>query len=139
MKKLLLTIGLIAAALSANAQSSNTVQAIRLTYTDGVGATNNTTINVSAREAEGFLLNFNKDLMVAIQQTNTPPTFQQSIRGAVNTVLLAPLAQQARADERKQAKVEAFVPLIGELWDSMTAQERSQLTTLANKYATNQP
>lgn len=139
MKHLLSTIAFLALAVSAQAQSTNTVQSIRLTFTDEVGATNNTTINVNAKEAAGFALNFAKDQMTAQQLTNPPPTFQQSIRSTVNLVLLKEMARQANNDERKQAKVEAFVPLIGDLWESLTAQERNQLATMAAKYATNQP
>lgn len=139
MKRFLFSIAVLALAVTTQAQSSNLVQSIRLTFVNEAGATNNTTINLTAREAEGFVLNFNKDVIVAQQQTNTPPTFQTSIRQTTQQVLLNTLAQQARADERKQAKVEAFVPLIGVLWDDLTIQEKNQLTTMANKYATNAP
>lgn len=139
MKRLLSTIAFLALAVSAQAQTTNTVQAIRLTFTDEAGATNNTTISVAAKEAAGFALNFAKDQMTAQQLTNPAPTFQQSIRSTVNLVLLKEMARQANNDERKQAKVEAFVPLIGDLWDSLTSQERNQLAAMAAKYATNQP
>lgn len=126
---------LLAALLSVGAafgQSSNLVQALRLTFTDNLGVTNNTSITLTTREAEGFFINYLKDVQTAVQQTNAPPTFQNSIRGTVQTMLLNPLAEQARANERKTNRIDTLFLLLPSLWDSvLTSQQRADLKALA--------
>jgi hypothetical protein len=131
MKKLLLALTLTT--LTAFGQSSNLVQAIRLTYVDELGATNNTTINVDADEAAGFVLNYLKDVMLAQQQTNAMPTFQNSIRGTTRGLLLKPLSQQNSASEQKTNKVDLLFINGQALWDQkvFTAQQEADLKAIA--------
>jgi hypothetical protein len=105
MKKLFI---LAATLITLQAQSSNLVQSLRLTFTDEVGATNNTSINLDANEAQGFFLNYIKDIQSALQLTNPVPTFQNSIRQTTRAFLLRPLADQAKADEWKTNKIDAM-------------------------------
>lgn len=104
MKKLIVI--LILSASSAYAQSTNLVASLRLTFFDEAGVSQNTSINLDADESQGFFLNFVKDKQTAVQQTNTVPTFQNSIRGTTRTLLLKPLTDQAQADEWKTNKLD---------------------------------
>lgn len=117
-------------AVSAQAQSTN-VTALRLTFNEG-NTTNNTTITINPRESEGFLINFRKDALVAIQLTNPPPTFQNSIRGTAQTFLLNPLADQARADERRTNKVDVFIANIGSYWEGLSSAQKQSIKDIAN-------
>jgi hypothetical protein len=125
MKKLLILFTLV----TSFAQSSNVVQSIRLTFTDEVGVTNNTSINLDADEAQGFFLAFLKDKLVAQQATNLVPTFQNSIRGTTRDLLLKPLAAQAKADDWKTNKLDLLF-VYGPLLRNSNIFTGAQITTL---------
>lgn len=140
MKNLLL---LFATLVAIQAQSSNTVQSLRVTFTDEAGATNNTTINIDADEAGGFQLHYLKDIMLAQQQTNSPPTFQNSIRTTVRSELLKPLAIQSISNEQKTNKIDLFWTYGPSLWQNknFTAAQRQAIRDIlaAPNIATNLP
>lgn len=127
---LILPLALFALAATAQAQTTN-VTSLRLTYNEGT-TTNNTTITINPRESEGFLINFRKDTLVALQLTNPPPTFQNSIRGTAQTFLLNPLADQARAEERRTNKVDVFIANIGSYWEGLSAAQKQAIKDVAN-------
>lgn len=120
--------------LSAFGQTTNTVQAIRMTFTDEVGATNNTTINPDSDEAAGFQLNFLKDKMVAQQLTNPVPSFQNSIRGAARDRLLKPLALEALANDQKTKRVDDLWLYGAEWWKGkiFTPAQKQSLQDIRN-------
>jgi hypothetical protein len=126
MKKLLLIA--VLSLLTTKAQSTNTVLSLRLTFTDEVGVTNNTSINIDENEAMGFLLGFDKDKMTALQLTNPVPTFQNSIRATTRTYLLKILEQQALANEAKTNKLDI-------LWNFGSVLQANKVFTPAQKTA----
>lgn len=140
MKTIILSILVFVGTLTAQAQTTN-VTVIRYTY-DVNGITNNTTENLSQRESDGFVINFNKDVQTALQLTNPPPTFQNSIKQTGKTFLLTPLAEQARANDRKTNKVDLLFLYGPAFWDSiLTSQQRQALKDIASapNVATNFP
>lgn len=125
MKKLLLSIMFT---IGSYAQSTNTVLSLRLTFTDETGVTNNTNINLDENETMGFLLNFEKDKLVAQQSTNPVPTFQSSIRGTTKSYLLKIMEQQALANEAKTNKLDT-------LWTYGAVLQANKVFTPAQKTA----
>jgi hypothetical protein len=127
----LLTALLLALAVAAHAQTTN-ITALRITTVTN-GVTDQVNITLSAREAEGFLLNYAKDVQTALQLTNPVPTLQTSIKATVNSLLLNPLSEQARANDRKTNLVDLLFLNLPALWDTvLTSQQRSDIKAIAN-------
>jgi phosphoserine aminotransferase len=126
MKKLFI---LAATLITLQAQSTNIT--VRLTIVEPT-VTNVFNINASTNIVNGLNITWQRDIMKAEQETNTPPTFAQSVRLEVID-RLKDLKDIADADEIKRKKVDALAAAIGKRWSDLTVTERQQLEAIANR------
>lgn len=133
MKKLFILIGLALTALSVRSQTTNITLTGTITITGPGASTNQFTINGNSRISQGLNLAWERDIMVANQNTNSPPTFTQSVRSEIIS-LLEPLQTRAIADELQKQRIAEGASKIAAIWPQMTAQEQSQLKALLDKY-----
>lgn len=122
---------LLLSVIAVAAQTTN-ITSIRITTVTN-GVTDQVSITLSAREQDGFLLNWVKDYQAAVQQTNTAPTLAQSIRNTTSTLLLKPLSDQSRANDQKTNQVDLFWIYGSSLWDDvLTSQQRQAIRDIVS-------
>lgn len=130
MKKLIVSISLILLSISARAQSTNI--SVRTTVVDGTG-TNQLTIQLPPRYVQGMILAWSRDVMVANQLTNTPPSFFSSVTNEV-TARLKSLQDQAIADELATNKITTAAILLPSLWPTMSTADQINIAAIFRKY-----
>jgi hypothetical protein len=129
MKKLLLTL---IAACPLYAQTTNVSLVVTVVEPT---RTNSFNMTLSKREVVGLSLNYAKDVMVATQNTNTPPTFRLSVRDTING-LLTPLAVQAAEHVKKEENIAEMLAFLEELIasGSITNSHKQAIIDIYNIY-----
>lgn len=123
MKKLLLILGL--ATLKLKAQTV----AIRIT----VDTTNVFNITAPARHIQGLQLAWQRDILMANQLTNTPPTWPQSVTNEILSRLKS-LTDQAIADEIQTNKLSAAASQLLNIWPQLSATQQSNLVSILKPF-----
>jgi len=127
MKKFL--FGLSLTLIGLRAQSTNIDIRIR-TFEPTV--TNQVTITLTSYQAQAFQLAYLRDVQTAVQQTNTPPTFWQSVTNELRAFLLDDLNRRGVADDEKTNKLDQIAIQAQSVWPTLNASNRNVIKTLLN-------
>lgn len=131
MKHLLFAISLFAMVTASYGQGIIITNIRASGIINGTNDNINVTVNTNA-ESAGFDLFFQKQKMVAEQQTNPAPTAQQAIKDAINEMLVRVLAEQARAHKRKTNSVAPFFSFGPGIFELMTPQQQADQLAIIN-------
>lgn len=118
MKRLLV---LILTVVSIKAQTTNID--IRITVREPT-ITNQMTRTISQSHVQGFMLSWQRDIMLAQQQTNAAPSFFTSVTNELTTIIL-PLKQRSDDDEISTNGLNIIIQNIPQRWATATIQQKT--------------